>query len=328
MAVIFGAPVAFTIAVAFAVFIAWLIFRFLHQRELGQIPVLKERLAARDDEITRLNRLLKEASEQKQIEAVKPVAQAFIAPPDDNEILHPSSGGVLWRWDPEAGATGPFCPTHPQERLSLKSKHGGIKWKDFDRDYLSFNWFVCPVDSSEEFKSLEAHANRVHELRAQVTDRFRTRFRQKGQAASNEKKDDWSGVFEIEYAHSEIQWRSQNGGEFHFLSNNHEVPQDATLFLRIRAKITVIPPRLLEGVLLSLTGNLIEERDWAPERIDQREVYLCFRLPSSISHGKQPAQLVARALGPNGGIIEKRSQGFDVVIARSYPDFQRFSGTS
>lgn len=54
MAVIAGAPVAFVIAVAAFVLIAWLIFRFLHQRELTTIPNLQTELSIRDAEIARL----------------------------------------------------------------------------------------------------------------------------------------------------------------------------------------------------------------------------------------------------------------------------------
>jgi hypothetical protein len=324
MAVVLGAPIAFTIAVALAVFIAWYVFRFLHQRQLDQIPILEGRLKARDDEIARLNQLLKEASEQGPGETAKSTTSTDNLPSTDNEMLYPPSGGVLWRWDPEKGTIGPFCPVHPQEYLFLRNQYfAGKKTRDFEKDHLSFNWFVCPINEVEEFKSLQKHANRVFELRAQVTERFRTRFGQKGQPPPK----DWNGTLEIEYIHSELQWR-KTGEDLRFLSHDYEAPRDALLYLRIRAKLIAVPPRLIEDVLLSLTGDLIRERDWAPEYIDQREVSLCFSIPSRTSPGKYPAQLTVRALGPNGGIIEKRSRGFDAIIARSYGDFQRFSDIS
>jgi hypothetical protein len=67
MEVITGAPIAFSIAVLFAGFAIWWVFRFFHKRELGQLlqsPVLKERLVARDEEIARLKERLTAKEEE------------------------------------------------------------------------------------------------------------------------------------------------------------------------------------------------------------------------------------------------------------------------
>lgn len=246
-----------------------------------------------------------------------------------NELIHPPSNGVLWRWNPEVAADGPFCPKHPQKRLFLSSKHGREKWKDFERDYLSFNWFTCPMNRSEDFKFPEQPPLRVYQLRAQATAQFRAMQEQQDLTTPSEKEENTESLLKIEQTYSEITWKSILGGEFYPFSYEDRVPHNAELFLQIRAKITATPPRLIEEIWLELTGERVHEGDWAPERInDQREVYLRFKLPASISQGKQSAQLIIKALGANRRVIEKRSQSFEVVIARSYSDLQKFSDTS
>ena len=75
VAVILDAPVSFFIAITVIGFILWGIFRARHGHQLDVIPVLHQRLAAKDEDIkrkdeenTRLAELLKEATEQKQEE--------------------------------------------------------------------------------------------------------------------------------------------------------------------------------------------------------------------------------------------------------------------
>jgi hypothetical protein len=251
--------------------------------------------------------------------------------PDD--LIHPSTDGVLWRWRPEVAADGPFCPTHPRERLFLISAPGGTpsgeKWRDFEGDYLTFNYFVCPVNRSEEFKSLQQHALRVYQLRAQATARFRAMYKQQDLTTPGKKEEEIEGRLEIEQTHVEIMWGSTLNGELHPLSKEDRVPHNASFFLQVGAKITATPPRWVEEIGLELTGNRIDNSNWIPERINgQRDVYIRFGLPSSISQGNHSAQLTVKALGANRGVIEKRARSFDVVIAHSYSDLQRILGAS
>jgi hypothetical protein len=329
VAVVWGAPVLFAVAVAVIGLLIWGAFRYRHGRRLDEIPILQRELTAKDgdlrrkdEEIKKLTELLQEAIKQKQTEPAKPVVKTYKTPTSPKEIIHPSPDGVLWQWDPTVGALGPFCPNHPQDRLGLKSEHGGgIKWQDFEKDSLSFNWFVCPTDGSEDFTSLKNPTLRVHHLRTQATDRFRSRYEQKYPAAS------WSGVLEIECLRSEVRWREANGRDFHSLTD--ELPYGAELFLVIQAKITADPPRLVESISLNFAGKLIDELDWAPELINnQQEGFFYFRLRAPIAFGKRSVFLVAKGLGPDATLMEKRFESFEVIIAGSIPDLQKFSGTS
>lgn len=328
MTAIWGAPVLFTVAVAVVGFLIWGAHRYRHGRRLDEIPILQRELTAKDgdlrrkdEEIKKLTELLKEATEQKQIEPAKPIVKIYNIPSSPNEIIHPSPNGPLWRWDSTTGALGPFCPNHQQERLGLKSEYGsGIRLKDFEKTHLSFNWFACPLDDSEDFKFLKQHADRVHQLRTQATDRFRSGYKQKDHITS------WSGVLEIKYLNLEIQWRDANGKDFRSLTD--ELPYGAELFLATQVEMTANPPRLVESILLNLAGKLLNELDWSPELIDKQKFSLHFKLPSPIAFGKQTAFFIAKGLGPDATLMEKRFESFEVIIAGSIPDLQKFSGTS
>src|SRR5215468_5383751 len=52
--VLMGAPMSVGASMLLASVSSWLVFRFLYERELAQVPVLKERLALRDGEVEKL----------------------------------------------------------------------------------------------------------------------------------------------------------------------------------------------------------------------------------------------------------------------------------
>jgi len=256
--------------------------------------------------------------------AVQPEASPTLGPDD---LIHPSFGGVLWRWNQEVGASGPFCPKHRE--ILFYINYSDQTKLEFESEFLGRNGrFVCPTDG-EEFKFPEPSTLRVRELRARVYSLLQARISQRRTTDSSTKEEGTNDLFKIEQTHSEIKWRSNFGGGFYSFLSEDKIPHDAVFALHIRAKITSDPPCFVELIWLDIAGKRIEERDWLPVRInDQREEYLDFRIPSSMAQGKHQAQLVARTRRAEGREIEKISQGFDVVIARSHSDFQRFSGTS
>lgn len=88
------------------------------------------------------------------------------------EIIHPSPNGVLWKWNAEIGAEGPFCPRH-RERLFHTSWLGQEETGNFEDGFLNETfWLTCPADR-EEFKLSVRHTSRVRELRAQAAARLR-----------------------------------------------------------------------------------------------------------------------------------------------------------
>jgi hypothetical protein len=89
-----------------------------------------------------------------------------------NEIIHPSVGGVLWKWDKDIGAAGPFCPLH-RDPLFYKNYLRAVKPEVEDDDFLgTLGWFVCPMDDSKEFKFYERGSTQVRVLRAEAAARF------------------------------------------------------------------------------------------------------------------------------------------------------------
>ena len=88
-----------------------------------------------------------------------------------DEIFHPSENGVLWKWDAEKGADGPFCPRH-RDRLFHKSWLGQVETANFEEGFLDNHfWFTCPVDQ-EDFKFFELRMIQVKTLRAQAAARL------------------------------------------------------------------------------------------------------------------------------------------------------------
>lgn len=89
------------------------------------------------------------------------------------EIIHPSPDGVLWKWNAEIGADGPFCPRH-RERLFHRNWLGHTETENFEDGFLNETfWFTCPADE-EDFKLPVRHTSRVRELRAQAAARLRS----------------------------------------------------------------------------------------------------------------------------------------------------------
>lgn len=108
MAVILGTPVASLGLVLFGACIAWLVFRFLHQRQLDQIPLLDSRIDGyiadiirRDKEITRL---------KEQLSASSPASPQSVF-----EIRYRFSL-LKWRENGEGGDPHLFLPQTPIPR--------------------------------------------------------------------------------------------------------------------------------------------------------------------------------------------------------------------
>jgi hypothetical protein len=92
--------------------------------------------------------------------------------PRPDEIIHPPTDGVLWKWDAEKGADGPFCPRH-RARLFHKSWLDQVKTENFEEGHLdSYFWFTCPTDQ-ENFKFPEIRTTQVKTMRAQAAARLR-----------------------------------------------------------------------------------------------------------------------------------------------------------
>jgi hypothetical protein len=53
-ALIVGSPVPIGVIALLVFMVSWLVFRFLHRRALDQIPILENRLVAKDEDIQRL----------------------------------------------------------------------------------------------------------------------------------------------------------------------------------------------------------------------------------------------------------------------------------
>jgi|SoiMethySBSTD1v2_1073268.scaffolds.fasta_scaffold128083_3 hypothetical protein len=88
-----------------------------------------------------------------------------------DEVIHPSPDGVLWKWDAQLGADGPFCPRH-RERLFHNNWLKQIQTENFDDSFLGGTWwFTCPKDQ-EDFKFTDLHHERVKNLRVQAAARL------------------------------------------------------------------------------------------------------------------------------------------------------------
>lgn len=261
-------------------------------------------------------------------EAEKPTKTdtSTLQPRSPEEVIHPQPNGVLWRWNPEIGADGPFCPTH-RESLSYVNFLGGIK-PEFEWEFLgTAGWFVCPIDN-QEFKVAGPYALRVRNLRAEAYARLQTRISQQRATDPTKRKEDESVVVTLKNIHVETKWRGRGMREFRPFLHGEDIPSNATLAVQVRVKITVTPSHFVEHIWLELPGERIEEQDWIPTRIGEQETYLLFRIPPSMAHGKYLAQLTARIRWESGGFVDRRLRSLEVIIARSYSDLQKFSGTS
>ncbi len=107
------------------------------------------------------------------IERVEGLKEPYASLKPD-EVIHPSPDGVLWKWDAQLGADGPFCPRH-RGRLFHNNWLKQIQTENFDESFVGGTWwFMCPKDQ-EDFKFPDLHHARVKELREQAAARLSQR---------------------------------------------------------------------------------------------------------------------------------------------------------
>lgn len=314
--------------------VVWFVYWLVHK---GKINGLNATIASLQGEKNILERQkadlesrLKESIERKAPTEQKPTVTPLpaVTTPlpllSSNEIIHPSSSnGVLWKWDGE-GADGPFCPTHG-DQLFYKDFLGHTKPDVSDEAFLGTNGgFVCPT-GNEEFNFFKPSTDRIRNLREQATTRLRDKNHQLQPLTPISPP---SGLFEIEQHKWELHWRAKGEKELHPFHSEIEIPSNAALVLQIKVEITAIPALLVEDVGLELSGQCLSDRNWESRKISKGERFLYFDIPPLTPSGKHGVRLTVRASRNGSGIMVRKSQDFTVVIARSYSDFQRFSGTS
>lgn len=110
--VVAGAPLLFLLTIAIVGFILWRIFLMLHERELAQIPLLEKRLIAKDDdikrrdeEISKLTRVLEERSEEV------PATSSHVF-----HVLEIETTTIVLKWRSEE-TKGEIYSFHPEEEL-------------------------------------------------------------------------------------------------------------------------------------------------------------------------------------------------------------------
>jgi hypothetical protein len=133
------------------------------------------------------------------------------------------------------------------------------------------------------------------------------------------------GLFKIEPHYIELHWSEQGKNELQPFHPEITVPNNATLTLQIKAKITALPRPHVENFQLELTGQHppLLAQEWIPKIIGQHNnLPLYFRIPSFIPNGRYSAILIA-TIKEGDSTISIQSSPFNIILTRSYDDLPK-----